>query len=373
MVSRALCRSLALAFSALLLSACMAEQDALPRPRLGALPFPGLFTLYTSSDVSEVGLHHYTSWWERPFQEGEGARGIMYTCQAGFLDLAHLHEGVDWTRYMRDHARTLLLAGGGSVSLVNDDTHIELSVSLPPWWAGLSDSERETLTDEAALCMGERAAYQIAVWHEIVTWFGWRTFFFIPEDVSSFTWEDLNSDLLGVIIGGQVVRDGDQNYDRRASAAVRSMLMELGPVSTRWVDRAAYAVEGQWWRDGVAVRRDLDTGLETGFKVPWLVPGLECCPDCEPVTLTVPSLKNVNGHDLSSVYELRLTAPTWLLERMYAHREPPRPIVADRDYAGLIDLIRTQMQARWGPDVDRPTVRGAVTRQHGSPGHPVTD
>src|SRR5262249_12707791 len=99
------------ALAAAMLTGGVADEHT-PRWRLGALPFPGPLSLYAAADATDLGMHRYTSWWERPFEEGEGARGIMYTCRAGFLDLAHLRDAVDWTRYLRDHVQRLLSHDG---------------------------------------------------------------------------------------------------------------------------------------------------------------------------------------------------------------------------------------------------------------------
>lgn len=364
---RSICALSAAAVLLLALSAC-ATDDELPRSRLGALPFPGAFTLYEASGVSELGPHRYAPWLERPFERSEGARGIMYTCRAGFLDLAHVREAVDWTRYAWRQTRTLFQAGGGSHSFEHEDTRFVITVTLPPWWSDLAPPERDAMIDEAALRGAQRIAYDVQTWHEIATWCGWRTLPMISEAGSAFTCDDTSSHLVGVLIAGRLLREGDADFDRRAAAELRRGLDELGAVSSAMVDRAARAVEDVWWRDGVAVRRDLDTGVEDGFKVPWLVPDLECCAGCEPAVLAVPSLKSVNGRDLSAACELRIAPPSWLLERL----RPGEPRTAQgfnsRELLSLIEIVRAQMAARWGPEFDRPA---APTRTTHLPAPPL--
>ena len=335
----------------LLLSAC--ATDELPRSRLGALPFPGPLTLYEPSDLPQVGAHRYTKWWERPFGEAEGARGIMYTCRAGFLDLAHIRESMDWTRYFWRHARTLLLDGGGSSAFVFEDTRFELSVTLPAWWSDLTPADRAAMIEEASGIIGQRAAIDEQTWHEIATWYGWRTFPLVSEQGSAFTYDDTTSHLVGALIGASVLVQDESDYDRLATAALRETLEGLGAVPRSEVDHAARSVEGSWWSDGVAVRRDLNTGIEAGFKVPWLVPGVEGCAGCEPVVLTVPSLRNVLGRDLSAVYELRVVPREQFMERLRPGAASPELGITSREFPTLIAAIRHDMAARWGPEVDQ--------------------
>ncbi len=326
---------------------------ALPRARLGALPFPGPFTLYGASEVSELGPHRY----EAPdpvLGLGEGARGIVYTCKAGFLDLAHLRESVDWTWYLRGHARTLLEGGGGSFVFENDQTRFELIVRPLPRMAGMSAAERETVLEDAAVRLGQRGAFLVETWHEIESWYGLRTVFFVPEDRSTFTWDDTASHAVGVAIGARMASAPRGEYDERAAAAIREELEDLGAVPKTWVDRATQRVAGRWWKGEVPIRRDLDIGLSGGSKAPWIVQGLECCAGVEPIRMTVPSLRDVRGHDLSGVYELKLTLSKGLAGEMYKGEPVPHEIDAEREFPRLIEKVRAAMKDRFGPECDRP-------------------
>jgi hypothetical protein len=334
------------------LGGCAREEVAVPRARLGALPFPGPFTLYVSSEVGELGGHRY----EAPdgvLGLGEGARGIVYTCRAGFLDLAHLRESVDWTWYLRGHVVYLLEHGGGSVTFENDQTRFDLIVR-PPRLEGLSGAERAAVLDEAAVRLGQRGAFLVETWHEIESWYGLRTVFFVPEDRSTFTWDDTASHAVGAGIGARVARVPRKEFDEKAAAAIREELESLGAVPKSWVDRATQRVAGRWWKGEVPVRRDLDIGLESGSKAPWIVPGLECCEGVEPIRLEVPSLRDVRGRDLTGMYEIRLTLWPSLAAEMYKGEEAPQAIDAEREFPRLVEKIRASMKERFGPECDRP-------------------
>lgn len=333
------------------LSGCSPEEASLPRARLGALPFPGPFTLYTASQADEVGGHRYEST-DCVLGLGEGARGIVYTCKAGFLDLAHLREAVDWTWFLHRHARDLLVAGG-SVAFENDQTRFEFIVH-PPRLDGLSAAERADVLEEAAVRLGQRGAFLVETWHEIESWYGLRTVFFVPEDRSAFTWDDTASHVVGVRIGARVARATAREFDTAAAAAIREELDALGAVPKTWVDKATQRVAGRWWKGETPIRRDLDIGLQSGVKDPWIVHGLECCDGVEPIRLEVPSLRNVRGLDLSGVYEVRLTLAPSLAAEMYKGEAVPREIDAEREFPRLIEKMRAAMKARFGPDCDRP-------------------
>lgn len=339
--------------SAGLCSGCARTQE-IPRARLGALPFPGATTLFSSCDTTDLGTHHYSGRLERPLSVGEGARGIVYTCRAGFLDIAHLRETVDWTWYLRARAQELLAQGGGVSTFTYDKTDFELSVNPPGVMPDIPDHLRRAVLEEAAIRIGQRAAYFVQTWHEIESWYGLRTVFFVPEDRSAFTWDDSTSHLVGMEIAARIIRSHPSDYDAAAAAEIRRTLDDLGTIPASRVEAAALAVSMRWWSGNSPLKRDLETGLATGRKTPWLVPEFADCPDPEPAEFLVPSLADVQGYDLSDMFELRLTPRTSLLRGRESDPVLAPPLDAERHIPVIIDRIRAEMVAKWGPEVDRP-------------------
>src|SRR5205085_1535201 len=78
-----------------------------PHGRMGGLPFPGPWTLYGAANPERLGHHRYDQGLI-PLPPYETDRGLVYTCKAGFLDLAHTRTAIDWTRYFADHVRAAL-------------------------------------------------------------------------------------------------------------------------------------------------------------------------------------------------------------------------------------------------------------------------
>lgn len=341
------------ALLAALLAGCTRTQD-IPRARLGALPFPGATTLFAQCGAADVGAHHYSGPLDRPFSASEGARGIVYTCRAGFLDMAHLREAVDWTWYLHARASELLDQGGGVSTFTYDRTEFELSVSTPAAWSSIPAHLRRDVLEEAAVRIGQRAAYFVQTWHEIESWYGLRTVFFVPEDRSAFTWDDSTSHLVGMDIAGRIIRSRPADYDAAAAAEIRRTLEDLGAVPASRVEAAAMAVSMHWWSGNSPLKRDLDTGLASGRKEPWLVPGFADCGDPEPAILPVPDLRDVHGFDLTGMFELRLTPRASTLKAAEVESQLTPPLNAERDIPIIISRIRSEMVAKWGPDVDSP-------------------
>ena len=55
--------------------------------------------------------------------------------------------------------------------------------------------------------MGPYMAYTMVTWHEILTWFGYKSVGIVPEYHSSFSWEDTYSNLLGTVLAARALRD----------------------------------------------------------------------------------------------------------------------------------------------------------------------
>ena len=75
-----------------------ASSAGAPRMRLGSLPFPGVFSLYEEANPDDMGVHCAGTTLARIGQKGERERGTLYTRRAGFIDVSHMRESIDWVR-----------------------------------------------------------------------------------------------------------------------------------------------------------------------------------------------------------------------------------------------------------------------------------
>lgn len=338
------------------LSGCTSSSPDLPRDRLGGLPYPGLLTLYDTVDVEKLGRHRYAST-PRWFQaDDETERGILYTTRAGFLDLAHIRITIDRARYCVREVRQALDRRQSEIVLEGaDNTQFIVSLNYPDDWTDLPEARREELVQEASMRVGQQVAYQMVVWHEVITWFGYRTVFFISESRSSFSYEDTMSHVVGLRVCDAALRSGNRDFDDAVTAALSKELRSLGARTPAQTDAAARAVEGVWWSGGEPLKRHLDIGIVDGVVYPWLVPGLPFAEDTVPEPFALPSLKDVRGRDLTGLYQVKLDPKFRQADKIRQHL-PGRPTLleADRDFPILMTVLRTQMQAQHGLAVAEP-------------------
>lgn len=350
------CRAAAaLVLAALLCCGGCAPWRDTPRSRLGALPCPGPFTLYEAADPRDLGRHRYRQV-PRFFRQDEKERGIIYTTRGGFVDLAHVRIATDWTRYYVRAVRRAMAAGETKLVLPGmNRAGLHVTLNHPPPLAGLDPRARAAVEAELAMRTGQRLAYLMLTWHELITWFGYRTVFFVDESPSAFTYDDTMSHVVGLRVAERALRDPWRRYDDAVTAALSAELHALGAVAPRRTDRAVRAVEGVWWARGKPLKRQFNVGLREFVVYPWLVRGLPFAPDAEPEPFYLPRLNDVFGHDLSGFFAAEIDPRICEAPRMRKYLPGgPRRFSRERDIPILHRVVRDQMRRNFGPDVNQP-------------------
>ena len=253
-----------------------------PRYRLGSLPFPGPFTLYAAAD-GDLGSHRYGDQ-PRAGAPREVSRGTIYTCRAGFIDVAHLRESIDRTRHVHEQVVVALAEQSPLLRFEGPDrTDYELAFDYPEQWAALTQDER----DLAALRVAQRSTLIIMTWHEVLTGAGFKTTGIVSERRSAFTYDDMSSHLVGVGVAAQALAD-PRPYDQAVTSILDERLAELGVVDRRCLKAATASVEGSWWKGIFALRLQRETGRLRGQLDPFVIEDLDCCPASTPVALAWP-------------------------------------------------------------------------------------
>ncbi len=269
-----------------------------PRPRLGNLPTPPPGPRFYEPD--SLGEHSYQhSLFEK--------NGIVYTCKAGHLDIAHVRGNADHTRYLIKKTRNTLMKKGDGFSFRRT---IELSqhkvkFNYPQYWDKLSQKQKEKIAEIIAYKVGPYLAYNATLWHEILTWFGVHFMGFEPEFNSSFSWEDIYSNLLGTKLAIEALKDTKHSYNKAMTLAIDRKLKELGVQPKSIAIKATEQMRGEWFNGLLLVdtlRKNMDVGLDDGFVTPVLVPGI--CEDAEPELLAAPTIDILSKYGFSMKYEI---------------------------------------------------------------------
>ena len=334
------------------------------RAQLGPIPIP-MFALRNVIGVDDLGPHQYDHGTvsfhsSRPGGEVTGERnGLVYTCRGGFVDTAHLRDWADWTLFLSARiARTL---ESGTTITLPDEAGQRRIVVRPV------DRNRVLELGRLALAvpLAEWVAFQLSVWHEIATWYGWSELG-IPQEVSSFSPEDLYSNLLGIKTAAVLIYQSSVSseavYNESMNVAIRRLLLRLGAVSGETGRMAMHSVDGLWWDSRarlpdkhLLLRRYLDHGDRMS---PWLVTSAwrspaewnpavaSACAGKEPLALANPDGSAGIPFATQASFEIGVSAR--LAARMSLPDRTDGRITQD-DFAAIIDRIRAQNDAELGP------------------------
>jgi len=339
------------------------------RLRVGLLPILG-YRIGNLRSVDRLGRHHYDSGFlmidldgEKPLVADEN-NGLVFTCRGGFVDTAHVRDYTDWAIFLAAHLYAEL--DRGTVIDLPDEGG-RRRVVLPP-----VDERLLRKHDRVSLAVGiaQGLAFQLSVWHEIATWYGWSTMPGFSEQASAFSPEDLYSNLIGTKIAAATAYERSARsaalYERSVDAWLREILRYLGPLPISTAVEAMKSLDGTWWSsraripDGDAVmRRNLALG---STLTPWIVPAdlasdalkrdlLRMCGGW-PTPLTLPNPSRVADRPLDSLATLEIRPDRDLLAHPVFARLGRR--ITQEAFPALVEEIGTEVRARFGPRADRP-------------------
>ncbi len=272
--------------------------DGQPRARLGsyATSTPGTNFL----GLDNLGSHCYDHFL---FENN----GVVYTCRGGHIDITHLRINADYVRYLYGLTRGHLLQGHTDFTfkLNVEPSMYYVTLAYPDNWKTLSEIEKERIAGEVALELSQYYAFTMTTWHEILTFYGYKCMFILPEEPSAFSWEDIYSNLLGIRLGAQAVQDNDLGYNSAMTVLLYRELvgLQIQTASVAW--QAAENMRGKWFDGFVFIdmkQRNMDIGLDDGAVTPILVPGI--CEGARPLSYPAPTLDVFNRYGFSMRFDV---------------------------------------------------------------------
>ncbi|MGL4978547.1 MAG: DUF4056 domain-containing protein, partial [Plesiomonas sp.] len=174
--------------------------------------------------------------------------GLIYTRRGGFLDSAHIRDTADNTLFLFSQIYPHL---GKAMSLSLSPELASRRIVLRAFSPPIEPAARYAL----AAHLAAQLAYQLAQWHEIAQWYGYRSIALVSEEVSAFSPEDLYSNLLGSKLALAVLLQGNapdqHSYNLAIEAAILQALIVL-QAEERVESRAQLVqLDGQWWDSGL--------------------------------------------------------------------------------------------------------------------------
>jgi hypothetical protein len=349
---------------------CCAFGSELGASIAGLVPIPG-YRIPNVMSREDVGPHTYDSGLLSVAIDGRvdpafdrERNGLVYTCRGGFIDTAHVRDYADWAIYLVAQIARRAVSGG-TIELSEEGGRRSIRIEALPEEA----LERVGLRRVAA-SLGQWLAFQLSIWHEIATWYGYASVPGFSERASAFSPEDLYSNALGAKLMLAVVYGRDARSEHVFNRAIdrwfEQALAMLGAVPRELGQEIAESLDGLWWDstrrlpDPQLVKR---RNLEIASPVrPWLAPesalsedlrmrlAAVCGADREAIALT--SAFAGGGYTFGDFVRLEIE-----VDEQIAKHEPfltRGRSLTQADFPAIVDAIREQVRAEFGPRADRP-------------------
>jgi hypothetical protein len=338
---------------------------------VGLVPVPGV-EIGNLLGPDELGPHRYDNGYlslQRKDPRGRVGvenNGLIYTCRGGFIDLAHVRDNAD---------NTLVIVAALARGLETGTT-----LELPPQGAAMRIRVRPISAEaiakfgrmQLAVGLAEWLGYQISIWHEIATFYGYTSLAGWPEKLSAFSPEDLYSNELGIRLAGGVIlakaARSDLEYGLSMDAWLERTLQRLLAVPLEDSRTAMSAVDGAWWDSEKRIpdwtlvkRRRFDTGpLLNPWRLEDARPGtkgdvkpLSSCLDADPALVF-----RVSDGFAGALYRDYATAEfevgDALVEAGFLLPRPGTRRVDQEDFPAIIGEIRKATLEAFGLGADAP-------------------
>lgn len=254
--------------------------------------------------------------------------GIIYTRRGGFLDMGHLRDCADWTAYLYN----LIKASQTDpyyrhVELRNEGGAKSLDLYVP-----------NDLSEEQIISLAGKISFDLSMWHEISTWFGASYIPLIPEKFSSFSPEDMYSNLMGVHVGMRAIKS-NLDYNTAMTVELGNMLDSLESVDTEEetynamlkVNEVWYSNQKKYPNKNVVLKRYIEFGPDL---TPWLVPGYES--RLQPYILQKPADSLSKYYQLSLKLNFRFPVDSVIPEKVDR-------VITQNDFDKFVRFIQTEI------------------------------
>jgi hypothetical protein len=244
---------------------------------------------------------------------GDERVGLVYTGGAGFIDLGHLRDLIDLTRFVYDRLAT----GSGSPALKT--SHGE----------AIWDAARLGGAPAMRIKVARAIAYDDSIGYEIFTYSVMAPGF----HNSAFSPEDLCSNYLGTLIAERAILGGARSFQAAATAEIGTALARLQAQPVREALRAFNRIARRWVDfTGVPSLARNDYLRRRNFsRYPWKA-----------------------GHPGDIPTPGWVTADLGPVDGFYNYAHTLTRVITRSDFPAEVAAIRGDASRRYGPDFDKP-------------------
>ncbi len=297
--------------------------------------------------------------------------GTVYTCKGGFIDLGHLRDFVDLTRWYYYALKKLItkkgeIKAGTTFPIFKTHGKIEGKASIRK---DLQIIDEDSTTD--LILLARLIAYDVSVMYEIQTYYSKG----IGDRHSSFSPEDLTSNFLGTYVGGKAIKsqielakkenlkkdEANATFDHLVTLELIVLLSKLDAVDVDKTLKAYGAINKKWIKEGLIKLVDLlnsDYLQRRNFDVtpvtPWLVEGFSDCSNTSfpsEIELAIPD-------KIRGMYEAQFKVPFTKTERdaesKEIHKVTEYKYFSSDKFNEYINEVKVLAEEEYGANFNKP-------------------
>jgi hypothetical protein len=226
-------------------------------------------------------------------------QGMLYTLRGGHIDLAHVRGPADQTKKAYDLTYSCIVNGKKSFTVKPAWERITNRVDFeyPADWQNTPNSEKQRIAKEIALKVAPVVGYNSSLYHEMLTWKGAKFLLIEPEFKSSFSWEDIYSQIMGVSVAMAAIQAGG-DFNQTFTNLLNQELKKLELVSKEKAKEITASVKGKWYTSGSLIKRNMDSCVDDDIS-PCIVPGF--CSE-QPITYPFPQMDGIDKYPVKVKY-----------------------------------------------------------------------
>jgi hypothetical protein len=260
--------------------------------------------------------------------------GLIFSKVAGFIDIGHVRDNIDMTKYYYDQLRSSRAAKGKSFAS-----------------AALLAKATVTITQDIVkpefISVARSMAYDDSVYHEIDSWR--KT----GDRISAFSPEDLTSNHIGTWVGATVLTNmpgSGRDFDTQVTMTLPGALNSLQPVSTTdTTDMIDNVYSRGWFQRRPNSKTDFASMYLKGTYLQRRNFSIDTITPWFPYPGPYPPLPAGLTHSWGSPTPARKYQITY-----YSGESSETPKMTTDDFAGQVKQITSEAKAQFGADADKP-------------------
>ena len=180
----------------------------------------------------------------------------------------------------------------------------------------------------------------------MLTWKGAKFLLIEPEFKSSFSWEDLYSNIMGVWVAKDAIKaDGDFNVT--FTRLLNQELKRLQVVPREKAKQITESVRGKWYTSASLMKKNMDSYLDEDVS-PCIVPGYT---SAEPIIYPLPDLDGIDQYGIKVKYTVNsFFLENGTLKRIAGTSDALEPL---KDFKPIMKNIQREGVEKYGLDIHK--------------------